>query len=190
MKKYLVTVEGITPYMQKRMDDVTLEVWEKSRKAIIERPDIAQEDIKRAEFFCYRNPNGECYIPSEHFRCSFIQAGAYVKAKVGNIKKSMKNIVAAMFFINPEEIIIPNYDCIDKRSGVNKNVKARIIIIRPKWNNWKVSFTLIIDNDTLTDETIREIINYSGAYVGIGSYRPSTNGYFGRFKLIEMELIV
>ena len=187
MKKYSVTLKGITPYMQHRMDDQKLEEWEKNRKGIIERQDVSQSDSVRAEYHCYRNLDSQCFIPSEHLRQSFINAGAFVKSKVGNARKSMKNVVAAMFMVSPEEITIPDYDLIDKRSAVNKNVKARIISIRPKWSNWKVTFTLLVDNDTITTNTIEEIINYAGSYVGIGSYRPTNNGYFGRFELVELK---
>lgn len=189
MKKYSVKIKGITPYMQHRMDDVKLDEWEKNRKQIIERDDVAHEDAVRAEFHCYRNGNGKCFIPSEHLRGSFIGAGAMVKSKVGNAKKSMKNIVAAMFFVTPEHIEMPEYDAIDKRSAVNKNIKARVITIRPKWTNWEAKFELNIDNDTITKKTIEEIITQAGNYIGIGSFRPTNNGMFGRFSLEELKEI-
>lgn len=181
MKIYDVIIKGLTPYMQHRMDDVKLEEWEKKRGLIVERNDVAQQDAARAEFHCYRNGNGRCYIPSEHLRGSFINAGSYVKAKVGGRTKSMKQIVAAMFMIEPDYIEIPDYDSIDKRSGVNRNIKARVITIRPKWTEWEAAFKLKIMNDTITDQTIRQIIEYAGDYVGIGSFRPTNNGMFGRF---------
>lgn len=189
MKKYSVKIKGITPYMQHRMDDVKLDEWEKNRKQIIERSDVAHEDAVRAEFHCYRNGNGKCFIPSEHLRGSFIGAGAMVKSKVGNAKKSMKNIVAAMFFVTPEHIEMPEYDAIDKRSAVNKNIKARVITIRPKWTNWEANFKLNIDNDTITKKTIEEIVTQAGNYIGIGSFRPTNNGMFGRFSLEELKEI-
>ncbi len=85
--------------------------------------------------------------------------------------------------ISPEEIILPEYDVIDKRSAVNKNIKARVMVIRPKWLKWEAKFQMIFDNETLTKEMITELIGVTGNYVGIGSYRPTNNGYFGRFKL-------
>lgn len=187
MKTYKVKIKGKTPYLQHRMDDIKLAEWEKKRGNIVERSDVAQEDAVRAEYHCYRNGNGKCYIPSEHLRGAMIAAGAYVKAKVGNTTKSMKNIVAAMFFVNPEHIELPDYDVIDKRSGVNRNIKARVIIVRPKWSEWEVSFELNIDNDTITKETVRLILEYAGSHVGIGSFRPSNNGMFGRFQIIELN---
>lgn len=187
MKTYEVKIKGITPYMQHRMDDVKLDEWEKNRKQIIERPDVAHEDAVRAEFHCYRNGTGKCFIPSEHIRGALINAGGMVKSKVGNSKKSMKNIVAAMFFVTPEHIEMPEYDAIDKRSAVNKNIKARVISIRPKWNDWSASFQLNIDNDSITTATIKEIISQAGNYIGIGSFRPTNNGMFGRFTLETFE---
>lgn len=180
MKKYKVKIKGVTPYMQHRMDDTKLELWEKKRGRIIERKDVDQEDLKRAEFHAYKN-NGNYFIPSEHLRSAFINAGGYIKAKVGNSRKSMKNIVAAMFYVNPFEISLKGSFEIDKRSCVNKNIKGRVVVIRPRWDKWDAEFELSIDNDTITKETIKEILNYAGQYCGIGSFRPTNNGMYGRF---------
>ena len=182
MKTYKIEIEGKTPYMQHRMDDTALEVWEKQRKFIIERPEVSKEDLDRALYHSYSDEEG-FYIPSEQIRQAMINAGALTKSKVGNAKKSMKNIVAAMFYIEPEKIRLNADVVVDKRSAVNRNIKARIITIRPRWNVWEVKFILKVDNDTITSETIKQIITHAGDYIGIGSYRPQNNGQFGRFNL-------
>lgn len=189
MKSFKVKIKGLTPYMQHRMDDVKLEEWEKRRGLIMERLDVSKEDIVRAEYHCYRNGNGKCFIPADQLRGSLIGAGTYVKAKVGGRAKSMKQIVAAMFMVTPDHIELPDYDSIDKRSAVNRNVKARVIVVRPKWMNWETEFKLNVMNDTLTKETIKEILIYAGDYVGIGSFRPTNNGMFGRFEITDFDLI-
>ena len=188
MKKYKVKIKGITPYIQHRMDDQKLEEWEKNRKQIIERDNVSQEDLIRAEFHSYNDKDG-FYIPSEHIKGSLIGGGAMVKSKVGNSRKSMKNIVAGMFFIEEEKLRLPKKIEIDKRSAVNRNIKGRIIVVRPKWEKWGAEFTLLIDNDTITTETIKEIISNAGNFIGIGSFRPTNNGSFGRFKLEGFEKI-
>ncbi len=170
--------------MQHRMDDIKLEAWEKLRGKIMERPEVSHEDAVRAEYHCYRNPQGQCYIPSDQIRGALIGAGTYMKAKVGGRSKSMKTLVAATFVPNEEQIIIPDYDAVDKRSAVNRNIKARIIVIRPKWTTWEAEFTLNIHEDTITAETVKELLTYAGAYVGIGSFRPTNNGMFGRFEVV------
>ena len=188
MKEFKVTIEGVTPYMQHRMDDLKLEDWEKNRKLIIERDDIAKADAIRAEFHSYNDKDG-FFIPSEHLVGSFINAGALVKSKVGNGKKSMKNIVAGMFSIKEPKLRLSKDYEIDKRSAVNRNIKARIIVVRPKWNTWESTFTLQVDNDTITKETVEQIITYAGQYIGIGSFRPTNNGRFGRFKLNKITAL-
>ncbi|HTJ52654.1 MAG TPA: hypothetical protein VL443_24530 [Cyclobacteriaceae bacterium] len=189
MKIYKVKIKGITPYMQHRMDDQKLEQWEKQRGPIHERPELVKEDLVRAEYHCYRNSDEQCFIPSEQIRGALIAAGSYVKAKVGGRSKSMKQIVAAMFMVSPDQILLPDFDSIDKRSAVNRNVKARVIVVRPKWSEWSAEFTLSIDEDSITIQTIEQIIEYAGKYVGIGSFRPSNNGMFGRFELTTIKLL-
>ena len=188
MKKYKIKIEGVTPYMQHRMDDVKLEQWEKNRKQIIERSDVAKEDQVRAEFHSYNDKYG-FFIPAEHIRGALINAGAMVKFKVGNARKSMKNIVAGMFFIDEPKLRLSKNYVIDKRSAVNRNIKARVISIRPKWEDWNAEFTLAIDNETITQETIKEIVENAGNYIGIGSFRPQCNGMFGRFKIVSLKKI-
>jgi len=184
MIEYEVKIVGRTPYMQHRMDDVALADWEKKRGFIIERNDVNKEDLDRALYHAYINEDNEFYIPKEQIKGALINAGALTKSKVGNAKKSMKNIVAGMFFIKESTLPLGKDFVIDKRSAVNKNVKARVICVRPKWNKWETTFTLQVDNDTITDQTVRKIIEDAGTYIGIGSFRPQNNGEFGRFNVI------
>lgn len=187
MKSYRIKIKGVTPYMQHRMDDQKLEQWEKLRGPIHERPEVSHEDAVRAEYHCYRNSDGKCFIPADQIRGSLISAGSYVKAKVGGRSKSMKVLVAAMFIVEPEHITIPDYDAIDKRSAVNKNVKARVIVIRPKWTNWEAEFTLNVYEDSINQDQISQLFEYAGNLVGIGSFRPTNNGLFGRFAMTEIK---
>jgi hypothetical protein len=191
---YKIKVVGVTPYMQHRMDDAKLESWEKERGAIIERDHLADNKQKLAAYHSYIDSDGNYYIPSEHFKQSFVKGGGFVKGKVGNATKSMKNIVAAMWRIKEEKIFLGRmFDTVDSRSAVNKNVKARVMVHRPKWNEWEAEFTLLIDedyNNRLTKETVEKIISYAGRYLGIGSYRPEHTGEYGRFNLVSCEALV
>jgi hypothetical protein len=184
MKKYNVTIRGVTPYMQHRMDDTKLEEWEKNRKFIVERDDVAKEDLERAIFHSYSDDKG-FYMPGEHLRGALINGAKSQKSKVGGATRSMKSVVAGMFFVSPDKIRCLNKDemVIDKRSAVNKNIKARVISIRPKWEEWTSTFEIWVDNDTITDATVRQILENAGRYVGIGSFTPMHNGMFGRFEI-------
>lgn len=186
MRTFIVKIKGVTAYMQHRMDDQTLQKWEELRGNIIERDGLNDEPHKRAAFHSFIDPSGNYYIPNDHFKQSFVKGGGYVKAKVGNATRSMKNIVAAMWRIKEDKISFRKFDEVDTRSAVNKNNKARVIVHRPKWLEWECKFTLIIDDDKkngITLETIEKIISYAGRYLGVGSYRPEHTGEYGRFEL-------
>lgn len=192
MRKFKVLVIGVTPYMQHRMDDKKLAEWEKSRGRIIENENASTPEYKLAMFHSYIDQQDRFYIPSQQFKQSFCNGGSFVKAKVGNSSRSMKNIVAGQWRILEEKIFIPKFDEVDSRSAVNKNVKARVMVHRPKWNEWNAEFTLITDDDDknkITMETIKDIISVSGRYLGIGSYRPQHTGEYGRFELKSIEQI-
>ena len=189
MREFKIKVKGVTPYMQHRMDDAQLAEWEKKRGNIIERDGLNDEPERKAAFHAYINAESNYFIPSEHFKQSFIKGGSFVKSKVGNSKKSMKNIVAAMWRIKEDGVLLPKFHEVDSRSAVNKNNKARVMVHRPKWNEWSAEFTLLIDDDVrngVTVDTIEQIVNYSGRYLGIGSYRPEHTGEFGRFEIVSL----
>lgn len=188
MRTFKVTINGVTPYMQHRMDDTKLKVWEQSRGRIIEREGLTTDEEKMALFHSYIDDNGNFYIPAEHFKQAFVNGGGFVKGKVGNATRSMKNIVAAMWMIQEQRIPFRRFDEVDTRSAVNNNVKARVIVHRPKWNKWECSFILVIDDDgLLTMPMIKSIIEYAGRFLGVGSYRPEHTGEFGRFKMTDIE---
>lgn len=187
MQRFKVQFTGVTPYLQHRMDDQKLDEWEKKHSLVVTRDDVAKEDAVRAEYHCYRDKEG-CYIPADHFKGAMIIAGTYVKSKVGAQTKSMKSLVAGLMDLEQDRIYVPDYDEIDKRSAVNKNVKARVIVVRPKWTTWSGEFTLLVDNDTITQQMIEDIIGFAGNNVGIGSFRPTNNGRFGRFKSVVTKL--
>jgi len=197
MKKYNIKIKAnpVFPfYLQHRMDDVDLKKWEESRGRIIERKDLNQDDIVKAEYHSYKNLEGDYYIPANHIMGALINAGKLVKAKVGNATKSMTNVVAGMFYVkslngNHDQIPIGPWDDILKVSAVNQNIKARVMTYRPKWKDWSAEFELIVDNDTVTDQTIKTVVEYAGAYVGIGSWRPEKKGQYGRYVIEEFKKI-
>lgn len=189
-RKFKIVLVSTSPYMQHRMDDVKLQEWEKKRKKIIEREGLDITDYKQALYHSYNDEKG-FYIPSEHFKQSFILAGATVKSKMGTSSRSLKPVIAGGWQIEESKLYIQEFDEVDIRSAVNNNVKARITTKRPKWNKWEVSIHLITDDleNPLTVPTIHEVVSTAGRYIGIGSYRPQHVGEFGRFTVKSMQYL-
>jgi len=186
MKKYRIVIH-MSKYMQHRMDDVDLAIWEENHGNIVDRPEIPKEDKVRADYHCHRADDNRCYIPAEQIEQSLINGGTQVKSKMGNSRRSMTNIVAGQFEVFPERIFIREYDEIDKRSAVNKNNGARVITVRPKWIDLTIEFDLHVNNDTITHTTIKQILYHAGTMFGIGSYRPQHKGKFGVFEVTSFK---
>ena len=182
MRKFKISIVGVTPYMQHRLDPEKF--W--GGCGCHNHTPREEDPVKIAESHSYIDENGNYFIPSEHFKQCFLKAGGYVKGWANN-RRSMKKIVTRTWAIEEEKIPFRRFDKIDERSAVNPNVKAKIVIYRPVWLKWSVSFTLLIDDDNITIETIQNIIGYGGRYIGVGSYRPELTGECGRFDIEKIK---
>jgi len=185
-KSYNAKIKFVTPYLQHRMDDTTLEEREKNGglRKITERKEASDPDYVRAAFYCHRNEKMECFFPESHLKRAMVAASTNYKSHVGNGRKSMKDFVSGMFSINPYQIPIREFDEISKMSAVNNNNKARIIVIRPQWNNLELEFNITVADDSIIDQMVLDILQDAGRYVGCGSYRPTKQGPFGKFEVI------
>jgi hypothetical protein len=171
------------------MDTNELENREKNPTPLMTRTDYPKEELEKAEFHCYRNIHGKCFVPSEHIKQAMVNGASQVKAKVGTTRKSITTFISAYISIKPEEIIVRDWDMLDKRTAVNKNTHARIITIRPRWNSLELEFTIEVKYDGITADMIKSCLKYAGEMFGIGSYRPQHKGEFGVFTITKFSEI-
>lgn len=71
------------------------------------------------------------------------------------------------------------------RIGAAKHVR-----VRPKFNRWSTEGVINVWDEQITLGVLRDIFNASGAYKGLGDWRPGgkTPGYFGRFEATVDEI--
>ncbi len=150
------------------------------------------------------------FMPTDHIKQCLVEASKQHKAKVGGASRSMKSIVSGGFVVERAEVVsedlqakmprplaaykhneipMPTFDVVDERSAVNTKVKARVIVKRPKWLEWGVTFDLIVSEDTITVDQIKAIFKTAGEQIGVGSYRPQHTGEFGRFILYSIDFV-
>lgn len=192
MKRFKVKIKSKTAYMQDRMNDDKLWDYENLPQSVFKIHNAGENEMQTAFNASYYDSKKEMfYIPSEHINGALINGGAFVKAKISNSRRSLKNVVAGFFEVIPDKIEIGPFDEIDIRSIVNHNARSssRVLKIRPKWNDLTVEFTLEVDTDDLRNEDIKQVIENGLNRVGIGSFRPQNKGKFGRFEILEFEEI-
>ena len=77
---------------------------------------------------------------------------------------------------------------VDSRSVVIPATGGRIMAHRPRLDEWKLSFTLEVDDSMFAPELVRQIVDDAGRKVGLGDFRPDRKGPFGKFVVTEWKI--
>lgn len=175
MKTINVEITGIAPLLQNRfpMEEHGHNISKATKKVY-----VPEDEAKK----CLYIKDGQIYQPAEHIFQSMIRAATDFKFSG---KKTFKDVVTSCIAVEPEEIPMISdkpYE-IDTRPVVIQ--RARVLKWRPKFNQWKLRFKLLILDDTnISPANVKEILEKAGATKGIGDYRPR----FGRFMVTRFEV--
>lgn len=195
MTELIIRCQGLSPMMMNLMtDDILNSLATGIRKPVVkDRPfeDVASERI-------YRNDEGQMGFPTINLIGALKHAGRTVK----NGKKAIStaNTTTMFSFLAfPEEFI--TFDGIDekgeipwkvdKRRGVMKNGAASVAvaIIRPKFEKWSFTVRVNLNEKLMREETIKALFTEAGSNAGLCDFRPSKNGPYGRFEVVEFKSI-
>jgi len=174
MKTIGVEITGIAPLLQNRFPMETMGTnMSKATKKVYD-PEV---EAKK----CLYIKDDKIFQPAEHIFQSMIRAAVDFKFSG---KKTFKDIITSCIAVEPEEIPMISdkpYE-IDTRPVVIQ--RARVLKWRPKFNQWKLKFRLLIlDETNISPANLKEILEKAGATKGIGDYRPR----FGRFMVTEFK---
>jgi len=180
MKKFKATIEGISPLIMNRPSAMIGDI-SKDAKGF-------KDDPKgMAESKLYINPKGELYQPSTHIYGSLIEAGKQKKV-VGKGKSTYSKIVGYAVQINPFEIIHENQEWeIFSILAVNPNTKGRNLLHRPMLKSWRLTFEVSFEEDDIPSSIMKELLEIAGKIAGIGDWRPSKKGPYGKFQVVEWK---
>ena len=75
----------------------------------------------------------------------------------------------------------------DKRPVVIPSTGGRIMQCRPLFNDWKLKFTLELEQEIIGVKLMREIVDAAGKRIGLGGFRPARKGPFGKFVVTHWQ---
>ncbi len=139
---------------------------------------VPEEEAEKA---CYRNEQGQVFIPSTHFKGAMIKSGVDYTYKG---KKTYKEYIKAGIFILENEIILTPQEYTISNLPVVIS-RSRIMRSRPEFKKWECEFTLEIADDALDYRIVKEILEMAGKYKGVGDFRPE----YGRFEVVSFKKI-
>jgi len=174
MKTIEVEIKGVTPLLMNRFRDKSIDSKGKKRTGAIEEQNIEDK--------LYLIDGVPC-IPGIYFRNSIVEAAKQFKI-TGKGKSTYSKLAGSVLQVKEEYIpIAPSEYEVYRVAAVNPMTKGRMMVSRPRFNEWKCKFTIEILDDALPIEILSQMIQHSGQYVGVGDWRPDKKGMFGKFML-------
>jgi hypothetical protein len=190
MSMILVGIQGESPILMNRFTEgAAAKVSAGSSSAIT----IGHKGTPRdqAEPKLYTTAGGAPMIPGPNVFSGLIAAGIFHKAGRKQITTGTSSLVPAGISVMEIECPIinpfggPVLWEVDSRRVVNPSTRGAMMCHRPRFDAWRIEFTLRID-DTMFDESIvRKLVDDFGTKIGLGDFRPSRKGPFGRFLVVH-----
>jgi len=151
------------------------------------------------------SPNGkkEMGIPQDYFYSCFMEAGRYVKSGlqgIKNVSTATSSTLPSFAWINEEFLPFTNNKKLKGGNGKkgiewtpqikrgvhdNRGKKTAICVIRPRFPEWGVKMSMTLDTSMCDITTLIEVVMVAGKRIGVGAWRPTCRGPFGRFKLTK-----
>jgi len=180
MKTYNVTIEGTSPLLMNRPSMLIGDI-SKDRKP------LSDNYKTQAEEKLYLNDKGKLYQPSTHIYGALIEAGKHKKV-VGKGKATYSKVVGYAVQIEPYEIEHKKqkwevFTCL----AVNPNTKGRNPLSRPMLREWELDFVITFDDTEIQPSIMKELLDIAGRVVGIGDWRPTKKGFYGKFQVTKWK---
>ena len=177
-KTIRVKIQGISPLLINRFQDKSIDSKSKRRTG-----NIIDDEIENKLYMHDDKP----HIPAVYFRNAIIEASKQFKIQ-GKGKSTYSKLVGATVDVSPEMIeLIPSEYTPFRIAAVNPSTKGRMMVTRPRFDEWGAEFNIILSDDGVPVSVMNEIVEQAGRYVGVGDWRPQKKGMFGKFMLISFE---
>ena len=191
MKKLRVTWKGTTPLIMHSCQCVNpLHPIAKELKKYTSKRNKTDDDLKKIsdlewESGAYWKEGLGLYIPGENVEATLIN-GAKANKKGKDIEKYV-DVCDLYIPLNygenlTKEELIQNFEYRDTR--VMTVQRSKILRTRPRFDQWKIEFTAMYDEEKIDIETIVNAMEYAGQYVGLCDSRPK----YGKFVSVIEEL--
>lgn len=176
------TLESISPYSQSR--------YHETPKINKELHDDYRKRVWREHL--HYDQKGQVFIPPMTFKNCLTEIAKFLGMQIPGKGKSTytKHFESGVMILEPgylgihkdevqsETLFLPS-------DGIRGSGK-RVLKTYPVIEEWKTSVTIYVADDLITEEVFRYHMEQAGTFIGIGRFRPSKNGYYGRFRLASL----
>lgn len=182
---YRATLESLSPYSQSRyFTDGT------PRPAFMGHGEYREQTWR---LHMHVGDDGFVLIPSMAFKNGLVSAAKTRGDKLPGNKTFTKPFEQAVIVtgdlrtnvkgidVQPEHLFLPS----DGIRGSGKRVPK----IYPLIPAWKGSVEILVIDNRITLQVLNDHLVTMGTMIGVGRFRPEKNGFYGRFRVLNLEKI-
>ena len=182
MQPITVTIEGTTPLIVNKFSD---EAQFAATSGNSTNHKASRAPREEAESRLYTDAQGKPVMPQPNiFRC-IIDAGKFFKLGKSKVTTFKTSLIPACLSV--EGILFPIESeqgwSVDQRPIRNPSTGGRFLRFRPIFHDWRITFPLALDEEIMSLQFLREILDAAGKRIGLGDFRPDCKGPFGKFTV-------
>lgn len=179
-----ITLGGVSPLICNRFTEAAQQAVSQSSGSTFRGDKGTPREQAKPKV--YTGIKGRPVLPAVNLLASFVEAGRFIKSGRSKLSTTRSSLVPAGLSIKePEMQISPSKWEVDSRPVVIPSTNGRIMCHRPRFDEWKIGCTLVVDDTLFSERIIRELVDIAGKRIGVGDFRPSRRGPFGRFEVIK-----
>lgn len=173
-----IEITGVTPLLMNRFN---IDDGGKKEKNLSPR--------EAAEKVCYEDDQKKLYYPTTNIYACLIEAGKFHKDGKVKVTTARSSLIPAGVMIKGNLVYFKTPDMweVDSRAVVVPSTGGRIVCHRPRLDEWSLDFQLELDTKMFTPKFIRTLVDDAGQKVGLGDFRPSRKGIYGRFVVTNWK---
>jgi len=182
MREAVVTLKSVSPYSQSKYYDT-----EKLNKEI-------HKDYEKRTWRdrVHVNKDGYIFIPPMAFKNCLSECAKYISIQIPGKGKSTytKHFEAGVLCMDP--LILPikkenvEGEWVHVPSDGRRGGSKRVLKCFPVIYEWTGDVIFHILDDIITEDVFQDHLIQAGQFIGLGRFRPRNNGYYGRFKVMEI----
>lgn len=188
-----VTIQGTTPILLNRFtDEAGLKAGNPGTSIIGEQGTPREQCVPKL----YTAKDGSLILPGPNIFSCLIQAGTFHKIGKNKVTTQKSSLVPAGIGIREIATSLRNNGEapdetqweVDSRRIVNPSTGGARLCHRPRLDAWTTRFTLDVDTTMFDLRFVRRLVDDAGKRIGLGDFRPSRKGPFGKFVVTRWEV--
>jgi hypothetical protein len=140
-----------------------------------------------AESKLYKDEDGKLCIPQPNLLRCIVDGGSFHKIGKKQVTTAKSSLVYASADVDGTMIAIKHKQpwVVDTRPIVIPSTGGRILAYRPRFDDWELDFQIELETDIIGVKLFRSIVDDAGQKIGLGDFRPSKKGPYGRFVVVH-----